>query len=67
TARDPGPWRPSTRGPLSPGGGRGPCRARRLATACAAGAFAVAADGDWESLPRRSDLDRLRPADAVSR
>ncbi|MEV4242019.1 sugar kinase [Streptosporangium canum] len=40
---------------------------RRLATACAAGAFAVAADGDWESLPRRSDLDRLRPADAVSR
>ncbi|WP_433243215.1 sugar kinase [Streptosporangium sp. CA-135522] len=40
---------------------------RRLATACAAGAFAVAADGDWESLPRRADLGRLRPADAVSR
>ncbi|MDP9865785.1 MULTISPECIES: sugar kinase [Streptosporangium] len=45
--------------------GTGP--GRRLATACAAGAFAVAADGDWESLPRRSDLDLLRPADAVSR
>ncbi|GAA4187794.1 sugar kinase [Streptosporangium oxazolinicum] len=36
---------------------------RRLATACAAGAFAVTADGDWESLPRRADLDLLRPAD----
>ncbi|GAA2878573.1 sugar kinase [Streptosporangium fragile] len=40
---------------------------RRLATACAAGAFAVTADGDWESLPRRSDLELLHPADAVSR
>lgn len=40
---------------------------RRLATACAAGAFAVTAEGDWESLPRRCDLDLLSPADAVSR
>ncbi len=40
---------------------------RRLATACAAGAFAVTSDGDWESLPRRADLDLLRPADGVSR
>ncbi|MEU4829580.1 sugar kinase [Streptosporangium sp. NPDC023615] len=40
----------------------------RLATASAAGAFAVTADGDWESLPRRSDLSMLRPSgDAVSR
>jgi 2-dehydro-3-deoxygluconokinase len=40
---------------------------RRLATASAAGAFAVTADGDWESLPRRADLDLLRPSDGVSR
>ncbi|GAA3112195.1 sugar kinase [Streptosporangium carneum] len=40
---------------------------RRLATACAAGAFAVTSDGDWESLPHRADLDLLTPADAVSR
>nr|SBP00316.1 2-dehydro-3-deoxygluconate kinase [Nonomuraea gerenzanensis] len=41
---------------------------RRLATACAAGAFAVTSQGDWESLPRRADLDLLRtPADGVSR
>ena len=42
--------------------------ADRLATACAAGAFAVTSQGDWESLPRRSDLGLLRrPADGVSR
>ncbi|MEV0828227.1 sugar kinase [Nonomuraea rubra] len=41
---------------------------QRLATACAAGAFAVTSQGDWESLPRRGDLDLLRrPADGVSR
>ncbi|MEU0568314.1 sugar kinase [Nonomuraea sp. NPDC005983] len=42
--------------------------AQRLDTACAAGAFAVTSQGDWESLPRRSDLRLLqRPADGVSR
>ncbi|MBG0823948.1 sugar kinase [Planomonospora sp. ID91781] len=46
---------------------------RRLATACAAGACAVTAQGDWESLPRRADLELLRltgtagMADAVDR
>ncbi|MEU1723397.1 sugar kinase [Actinomadura sp. ATCC 39365] len=41
---------------------------RRLDTACAAGAFAVTSQGDWESLPRRSDLGLLgRGADGVSR
>ncbi|MFB4277127.1 sugar kinase [Nonomuraea sp. MTCD27] len=41
---------------------------QRLGTACAAGAFAVTSQGDWESLPRRADLDLLRsPADGVSR
>ncbi|MBF8186640.1 sugar kinase [Nonomuraea sp. K274] len=41
---------------------------RRLSTACAAGAFAVTSQGDWESLPRRADLSLLRqPADGVSR
>ncbi|MFF0575847.1 sugar kinase [Streptosporangium saharense] len=40
---------------------------RRLATACAAGAFAVTSEGDWESLPRRQDLTLLSPTDAVSR
>jgi 2-dehydro-3-deoxygluconokinase len=43
---------------------------RRLATACAAGACAVTAQGDWESLPRRADLELLRltgTADAVDR
>ncbi|MGN9838915.1 sugar kinase [Nonomuraea sp. H19] len=40
----------------------------RLSTACAAGAFAVTSQGDWESLPRRADLSLLRrPADGVSR
>jgi len=33
---------------------------RRLETACAAGAFAVTSQGDWESLPRREDLRLLR-------
>ncbi|MFG3442592.1 sugar kinase [Nonomuraea sp. NPDC047897] len=32
----------------------------RLRTACAAGAFAVTSQGDWESLPRRRDLSLLR-------
>ncbi|MFG1945168.1 sugar kinase [Nonomuraea sp. NPDC048826] len=41
---------------------------RRLATACAAGAFAVTSQGDWESLPSRADLALLgRSADGVSR
>ncbi|WP_336206112.1 sugar kinase [Nonomuraea sp. LPB2021202275-12-8] len=41
---------------------------RRLATACAAGAFAVTSQGDWESLPRRDDLRLLVPGDdGVSR
>jgi 2-dehydro-3-deoxygluconokinase len=41
---------------------------RRLRTACAAGAFAVTSQGDWESLPTRADLDLLhRPSDGVSR
>ncbi|SEM69380.1 sugar kinase [Nonomuraea pusilla] len=40
----------------------------RLRTACAAGAFAVTSQGDWESLPRRSDLALLGgAADGVSR
>ncbi|GAA2214538.1 sugar kinase [Nonomuraea monospora] len=41
---------------------------QRLATACAAGAFAVTSQGDWESLPRRADLNLLRhPTDGVNR
>lgn len=41
---------------------------RRLATACAAGAFAVTSQGDWESLPRRADLALLHtPTDGVDR
>jgi 2-dehydro-3-deoxygluconokinase len=41
---------------------------RRLRTACAAGAFAVTSQGDWESLPRRADLALLDGAeDGVSR
>ncbi|MFI6323759.1 sugar kinase [Nonomuraea sp. NPDC050556] len=40
----------------------------RLSTACAAGAFAVTSQGDWESLPRRADLALLTGgADGVSR
>ncbi|GAA4520694.1 sugar kinase [Nonomuraea ferruginea] len=40
----------------------------RLRTACAAGAFAVTSQGDWESLPRRADLALLdRTTDGVSR
>ncbi|GAA0950795.1 sugar kinase [Nonomuraea longicatena] len=40
----------------------------RLRTACAAGAFAVTSQGDWESLPTRRDLRLLGPAaDGVSR
>ncbi|WP_084960170.1 sugar kinase [Thermoactinospora rubra] len=41
---------------------------QRLRTACAAGAFAVTSQGDWESLPTRSDLELLEPAaDGVRR
>jgi 2-dehydro-3-deoxygluconokinase len=41
---------------------------QRLRTACAAGAFAVTSQGDWESLPTRADLRLLqRPSDGVSR
>ncbi|MET7460761.1 sugar kinase [Nonomuraea sp. NPDC005501] len=41
----------------------------RLRTACAAGAFAVTSQGDWESLPRPSDLHLLQRGtdDGVSR
>ncbi len=35
----------------------------RLATACAAGACAVAVTGDWEGLPSRADLALLQSAD----
>ncbi|GGO65369.1 sugar kinase [Nonomuraea cavernae] len=41
---------------------------QRLRTACAAGAFAVTSQGDWESLPRRADLRLLHgSADGVTR
>ncbi|MEU4579516.1 sugar kinase [Nonomuraea sp. ATR24] len=41
---------------------------RRLDMACAAGAFAVTSQGDWESLPRRDDLRLLTgQGDGVSR
>ncbi|MFC4061965.1 sugar kinase [Planomonospora corallina] len=40
---------------------------RCLATACAAGACAVTASGDWESLPRRADLGLLHRAEGVDR
>ncbi len=39
----------------------------RLSTAVRAGAFACLAPGDWESLPRRSDLDLLGGNDPVRR
>lgn len=39
----------------------------RLATAARAGAFACLGPGDWESLPRRSDLDLLGGNDPVLR
>ncbi|MFE2871472.1 PfkB family carbohydrate kinase, partial [Embleya sp. NPDC059259] len=41
--------------------------AARLATAAAAGAFAVTVPGDWEGLPRRDELRLLRRDDAVAR
>jgi len=41
--------------------------ASRLATAVRAGAFACLGPGDWESLPRRSDLDLLGGNDPVIR
>jgi 2-dehydro-3-deoxygluconokinase len=41
--------------------------AERLATAAAAGAFAVTVGGDWEGLPSRPELDLLRATDAVQR
>lgn len=40
---------------------------QRLSTACAAGAFAVTSQGDWESLPRRADLALLLGGEDVSR
>ncbi|HEY5429626.1 MAG TPA: sugar kinase [Solirubrobacteraceae bacterium] len=40
---------------------------RRLATAVAAGAFAVTSAGDWEGLPRRAALSLLDEADPVVR
>ncbi|MBN6053778.1 sugar kinase [Nonomuraea sp. RK-328] len=47
--------------------GHGP--EERLRTACAAGAFAVTSQGDWESFPRSADLHLVqrRAADGVSR
>lgn len=39
----------------------------RLATAAAAGAFAVTVDGDWEGLPSRPDLNLLDAQDDVIR
>ncbi|MYS84458.1 sugar kinase [Embleya scabrispora] len=41
--------------------------AARLATAAAAGAFAVTVPGDWEGLPRRDELRLLQQDDAVAR
>ncbi|NVI93188.1 sugar kinase [Actinomadura sp. BRA 177] len=42
--------------------------AERLATATAAGAYAVTVRGDWEGLPSRADLDLLQDAeDTVTR
>lgn len=41
--------------------------AARLATAAAAGAFAVTVPGDWEGLPRRRELALLDAADPVVR
>ncbi|WP_406283517.1 sugar kinase [Embleya sp. NBC_00896] len=41
--------------------------AERVATAAAAGAFAVTVPGDWEGLPRRDELGLLRLDDAVAR
>jgi 2-dehydro-3-deoxygluconokinase len=45
----------------------GQAPAVRLATAAAAGAFAVTVDGDWEGLPTRQDLDLLDAPDDVIR
>jgi 2-dehydro-3-deoxygluconokinase len=39
----------------------------RLATAAAAGAFAVTVSGDWEGLPTRAELGLLDPPDDVIR
>lgn len=39
----------------------------RLATAAAAGAFAVTVPGDWEGLPRRDELRLLNADDSVAR
>jgi 2-dehydro-3-deoxygluconokinase len=41
--------------------------AARLATAAAAGAFAVTVSGDWEGLPTRAELDLLDAPDDVIR
>ncbi|WP_084265704.1 sugar kinase [Actinomadura macra] len=47
---------------------RGRPVAARLATATAAGAYAVTVSGDWEGLPSRADLDLLDTAeDTVTR
>ncbi|NEA22246.1 PfkB family carbohydrate kinase, partial [Actinomadura bangladeshensis] len=47
---------------------RGRPVAERLATAAAAGAYAVTVRGDWEGLPNRADLDLLKTAeDTVTR
>lgn len=46
-------------------GGHAP--AERLATAASAGAFACLGPGDWEGLPRRSELTLLNTKEQVSR
>jgi 2-dehydro-3-deoxygluconokinase len=45
--------------------GSGP--ARRLELAAQTGAFACLAYGDWEGLPRRSELGLLHQHEAVTR
>lgn len=46
---------------------RGEPLERRLATAVAAGAFAVTVPGDWEGLPHRGELTMLHAPDPVIR
>ena len=52
--QDPRPRSPQARGKF-----RGEPLAVRLQTAVRAGAFACTGSGDWESAPRRRDLERL--------
>ena len=45
----------------------GAAPAQRLATATAAGGFAVATPGAWEGMPRRDELPLIQPTDNVLR